>query len=311
VGAHNAARRAIDATQKCLTTGLKETDSVIQAAANPATGGDPTSVRVLFLIGGGVISGVVGWISSLINHYRDLKKRHLEDLRELVLEPLRTATLAPTLSPRFGIAFGPQTYDPEVGVSESPVTHGPRLLVVEPETTSSHLREKALLSDARKNHYIDLIASFEKFSQSVAKHSQHRRELFDRLAKEILTFSKLPPHPSGNFGEPYIMQLDLALIVYGRLMHFGESVLKIQPHEKGAYLTNGSQQLANGQPEQLEAIMRFMDDLRNGNRELASDLQLELTNLKQQQDALAEKFSYEIVSKRLPDGCDLVPFPLW
>ena len=284
---------------------------MIQVTANPPTGGDPTSIRVLFLIGGGVISGVVGWISSLINHYRDSKKRHLDDLKEHVLEPLRTATLAPTLSPRFGIDFGPQTYDPNVGVSESPVTHGPRLLVVEPETASSHLREKALLRDARKNHYVDLIASFEKFSQSVEKHSLHRRELFDRLANAILTFSALPAHPSGNFGEPYIMQLDLALVVYGRLMHFGESALKIQPHEKGAYLTNGSQQLANGQPEQLQDIVNYMDELRNSYRELASDLQLELTNLKQRQDALAEKFSFAIVAKRLPKGCDLIPFPLW
>ncbi|MFZ0884314.1 MAG: hypothetical protein WAN14_13030 [Candidatus Acidiferrales bacterium] len=76
-------------------------------------------------------------------------------------------------------------------------------------------------------------------------------------------------------------------------------------------MTNGSQQLANGQPKQLQDIVNFMDELRNSYRELASDLQLELTNLKQQQDGLAEKFSFAIVAKRLPKGCDLVPFPLW
>lgn len=274
-------------------------------------GGDPSPVRALWiLIGaviGAVVSGAVGWISSLYNHYRDSRKLHLEELKQHVLEPLRIAALAPTLLPAFDVAWGPQAYNTNVGVSEHPVTHGPVLQVLEPETTSGNVMEKALLQDARKNHYVHLISSFDNFSQSVAKHSRHRRELVEELAKNILLFSTLPAHPTNNNG-PYIMQLNLALVVYGRLMEFGEAALKIDQHPDGACLSNGGANWAKGQPGQMKDIMKFMDGSIEANRDRASQLRRELESLKQQQITLAEAFSLEIAAKGLPGRCNLVPF---
>lgn len=223
------------------------------------TCGDPSSLRALWiLIGaviGAVVSGLVGWVTSLYNHYRDSRKNHLEEVKRHVLEPLRTATLAPTLLPAFEVAWGRHTYNAKVGVSEYPVTHGPVLQTVGPEISSDHIVERALLADARRSHYKDLIVSWEKFSQSVAKHSQHRREMVEGLAKNILAFSALPEHPANNNG-PYIMQLNLALVVYGRLMEFGEVALKIDPHPDGACLSNGSANWAKGQTGQLKDLMK-------------------------------------------------------
>jgi hypothetical protein len=271
------------------------------------TDGDPWSIRVVWIFVGALISGLVGWASSLYNHYRDSRKHHLEELKQQVLEPLRTATLAPTLLAAFDVAWGPQAYNTNVRVSEYPVTHGLVLQVVEPETTSDHVVEKALLQDARKNHYVHLISSFDKFSQSVAKHSRHRRELVEELAKNILAFSGLPAHPTNNNG-PYIMQLNLALVVYGRLMEFGEAALKIDQHPDGACLSNGGANWAKGQPGQMKDIMKYMDGLIDANRERAAQLRSELAGLRQEQNTLADAFSYEIAAKRLPGACDLVPF---
>jgi hypothetical protein len=86
-------------------------------------GGDPSSVRALWIligavVGAVVVPGVVGWVSSLYNHYRDSRKLHLEELRQDVLEPSRSAALAPTLLPAFEVAWGPQAYNTNVGVSE-------------------------------------------------------------------------------------------------------------------------------------------------------------------------------------------------
>src|ERR1700677_1295541 len=181
---------------------MEEPRVMIQAAR------DPSSIRALWiLIGaviGAIISGLVGWVASLYNHYRDSRKNHLEELKRHVLEPLRTATLAPSLSPAFEVAWGRHTYNVNVGVAGYPVTHGPVLQAVGPEISSDHIVESALLTDARRSHYKELIVSWEKFSQSVAKHSHHRREMVERLAKDILAFSGLPENPAKN-NSPYVM----------------------------------------------------------------------------------------------------------
>jgi hypothetical protein len=270
--------------------------------------GDPWSLRVLYIFVGAVISGLVGWLSSLYNHYRDARKHHREELKQSVLEPLRAATLNTDLMPTFEINFGPQTYNPNAGVAEYPIRHGPVLVVHQPEITSDHIVEKALLEDARKNHYVDLIVAWEKFSQSVFRHSQFWHKLIEDMAREIHVSSRLPAHPSDNSGGPYVMHLQLAMVVYGRLMEFGEAALRIEQHPDAACLTNGGANWAKGLPEQMKAIMQKMDDLISANRDRVARLRRELAGLRTEQAALVSALSYEMASKRLPGICDLVPF---
>jgi len=269
---------------------------------------DPWWVRVFYIFIGALVSALVGWVSSLYNHYRDSRKHHLEELKQHVLEPLRAATATPALAPSFQIDFGPQRYNPNVGVSEYPVSHGPVLLVHEPEVTLDHVVEEALLQDARTNHYVHLISAWEKFKESVSRHARDRRELIDCLAADILTFSGLPAHPAKDHNGPYVMQLQLAMVIYGRLMEFGEAALRIEPHPDSACLTNGGANWAKGQMEQMKALMQKMDELLGANRNRAAELRRQFAALLQKQKTLVATFSYEIAAKRLPGGCDLVPF---
>jgi hypothetical protein len=273
-----------------------------------AASGDPWSVRVLYIFVGAVISGLVGWFSSLYNQYRDSRKHHLEELKQHVLEPLRSAMLNETLLPTVGVVFGLQTYNPNVSVSEYPMGHGPVLVTQEPEITLTRVVEKALLEDARQNHYVSLMSSWGGFSQAVAKHSQDRQALIEGLATEILTFSGLPAHPAKDHNGPYIMQLDLAMFIYSRLLEFGEAALKIEQHPDGACLTNGGANWAKGRPDQMKAVMQKMDELISANRARATELRSEFAGLVQEQKTLVARFSYEISAKRLPGRCDLVPF---
>jgi hypothetical protein len=269
---------------------------------------DPWWVRVFYILIGALISALVGWVSSLYNHYRDSRKHHSQELKQHVLEPLRAATATPALTPNFEISFGPQTYNPNVGVSEYPVSHGPVLLVHEPEIILHRVTETALLQDARKNHYMRLIARWEKFVESVSDHSRHRRELLESLAQDILTSSGLPAHPAKDHNGPYVMQLQLAMVAYGRLMKFGETALKVEQHPDGACLTTGGGNCAKGQPVQVKALLQKMDDLIVVNRDRAAQFVRELAVLTQEQSALVAAFSYEIAARRLPGRCDLVPF---
>jgi len=45
------------------------------------TSSDPWSVRLLLIFVGAIISAVVGWLSSQVNHYRDSRKHHLEEIK--------------------------------------------------------------------------------------------------------------------------------------------------------------------------------------------------------------------------------------
>lgn len=269
---------------------------------------DPWWVRVFYIFIGALVSALVGWVSSLYNHYRDSRKHHLEELKQHVLEPLRAAMTTPALAPTFEISFGPQTYDPNVGVSEHPVSHGPVLVVHEPEITLHRVTETALLQDARKNHYVRLIARWDKFIESVSHHSRRHRELLEGLAQDILTSSGLPAHPVYDSNAPCILQFQLAMVVYGRLMKFGEATVEVVENPNDASLICGSFTWAKGQPAQIKAVRQKMDDLRIANRERATQLERELTALTQEQSALAAAFSLEIAARRLPGRCDLVPF---
>lgn len=273
------------------------------------TSGDPWSVRVLYIFVGAVISGLVGWISSLYNHYRDSRKHHLEELKQHILEPLRLATLDSAVLPSFQVGFGLQKYNPDAKVSEHPATHGPVLLTQEPETGLDRIGENALLQDARQNHYVSLVASYEKFGRFVARHSQSRRQLIEDLATEILRFSGLPAHPAGDHRGPYVMQLQLAMFVYGRLMEFGEAALTIeQDQDLTCLVGEGLAKWATGRPDQIRALTKKIGDLVDANRHRASELRSELSSLLKEQNALAATLSYEIAAKRLPGRCDLVPF---
>jgi hypothetical protein len=270
--------------------------------------GDPWSVRVLYIFVGAVISGLVGWLSSLYNHYRDSRKHHLEELKQHVLEPLRSAMLNATLLPTLEVVFGIQTYNPNAGVSEYPMGHGPVLAAQESEVTLDRVVEEALLEDARQNHYVSLMSSWGKFSQAVAQHSRDRQAWIEGLAKEILAFSGLPAHPAKDHNGPYVMQIQLAMVIYGRLMEFGEATLKIEQHPDSACLTNGGANWAKGRPEQMKALMHKMDELISANRDRTTELRSEFASLLQERNTLVGRFSYEISAKKLPGRCDLVPF---
>jgi hypothetical protein len=188
------------------------------------------------------------------------------------------------------------------------MSHGPVLVAQEPEVTLDRVVEKALLQDAHQNHYVSLIAAWEKFSTAVSQHSQRRRDLIGALAADILAFSGLPAHPAKDHNGPYVMQIQLAMVIYGRLMGFGQAAVKIQQHPDGACLTDGGANWAKGRPEQMKALMQRMDELISTNRDRAAELRLESVSLVQEQNTLAARFSYEISAKRLPGKCDLVPF---
>jgi hypothetical protein len=267
-------------------------------------------IRVAYILIGALISALIGWFSSLYNHYRDSRKHHLGELKRHVLDPLRAATLVPTLRPTFEVIWGPQTYNPNVGVSEYPVTHGPVLRMREPEITVDRDVEPSLLEDARGNHYPSLIPRWERFIAAVSKHSRDHREFVERLAEDILTSSGLPAHPSKERNGPYIMQLELALVVYGRLMKYGQAMLEVEDHpHEASYLTcSNTARWAKGQPAQIRGIVQRMDSLISTNRDRAAQLERELAALAHEQSTLVALLSYEIAARKLPGRCRLVPF---
>jgi len=272
---------------------------------------DPWSIRVFYIFLGAVISAIVGWFSSQVNHYRDSRKHHLEQIKKQVLEPLKASLQAANLKPIIAASWQLHTYNPDASASEIPVAAGPVLVVDAPHVGLGLSFDEALLEDARTRHYADLIGSIENFRDTLLRHVERREHWVEELAKTILAASGLDAHPAPTPNGPYVMQRNLAVFVYDRLMQVGQTALSVTIEPTHALLTDGGQALAKGTPDEIRRLPQLLDSLIKSNKERASQFEEELKQLYAARSALSHRLSYEIAANRLPKSCDLVPFFQW
>ncbi len=233
---------------------------------------------------------------------------HRVELNEKVLEPLRRLLESSYGEPRFSAEVSPdQHYDPGAPAWKSPISAGAYLQAPDPGENADGALDIALLEDAKKNHYRDLMASWESFRISWTAHKNRRQEWIENMAGLILSESRLPPHPTGT-NAPYVMHLALAMFVYERFMRRGGSQLNVRSegHPKLSSLTGDARNYATGTNEQMNKLLDMIEILIESEGKLLPNLQDELVGLETQRQTLVREFSMAISTKTLPERCPIV-----
>jgi len=279
-------------------------------------------VRLLVYIGG-VASAVVGsWVSSKIHVYHENRKAHLEDIKEKVLMPLRSGLehFKPFVFCQKAIVsveHGPREYHEKARVSEYPTEEGPLLVAAFPGTRVFGLAEPALLQDATKNHFRNLMAKVDDFVKLWARHAGECHVWVARIANEILEKSGLAAFPNraeGPEGTTYVMQYRLAAFLYERLFRISSSLVQQEEHEsypdENSYSTLkvGSITVARGHKDRLTSLVKELDRLLESENSTAERLRSQNGRLQEIFTEISQALDLAVASRRLRKRCDLVTF---
>lgn len=262
----------------------------------------------------GVISTVIGaFVASKIHVYHEARSPHRDEIKKQVLQPMLDAlqqVYAPLSRHETAVAqltFGVKTVDHSVRAEEPATTHGNYLVAKNPYSVAG-LMNQALLLDSVSTHHRRLMRSWIEFCD---KWDKYRIELLDwikSLEKQISERTALPITPTVVNG-PYAMHLHLAVFIYERLFEIGGKSLNTGNMGGARYsLFDGAANLATGTNEEIEGLLRLVNELLNSNREIAEILRHKLGRLELRIGELIRQVSVAIAAKKLRGRCDFVPF---
>lgn len=276
-------------------------------------------------IGAGVAAGatvvtgtfVRNWITNKMHDYEDRKKAHLEELKEKVLSPIREG-----LSHNFGAVVSRQApllavqgatveFHERAKVTEEPAEGGEVLVAPFPTHKVFGSIRSALLEDARKNHFPELMSKIDDFLSRWGAYLGLWHVWASGISREILRHSGLdafPPKPVPSTFRFYVMHLRLALFVYNRLAGFVTPGLAVQ-EQGGVWALSGmNYTLALGSREQMDALIVLLDKLLETERLRTAELRNKAAAFQEEFGNICGELDYAIASRRPRGRCDLVTF---
>jgi len=278
---------------------------------------DPLSadraVRLLIYVAG-IASTLVGsWFASKIHVYQENKKQHQEELKQKILIPIRSAlddsyfSLVSHTSEVVSTPWARRSNLPDANVTEQPEVYGTILQVGDPRSRIEANLDEALLLDAGKTHYRELIAGWEEFRDGWTKHSHNCEAWVSKMAGLILEQSGLAAAQAPS-GEPYVLHRELAAFVYRRMFQISTGALTLEDRGGQTWLMGrggGIGFFATGNGKEL---LGLVEDLLKSELRQAQELRQEADGLRADLKSLHQKLSLAIAEKKLRRHCAIVPF---
>lgn len=275
--------------------------------------------RLLAFIGG-VASTVVGsWISSKFRVYHDNRKAHLDDLKQRVLVPLRDGLeqhFRPLVFHQtlvvFVLAGATTQFHEKAKATEDPTEQGDVLVAAFPSAKVFSLLDSALLQDASKSHFRKHMSQVDTFMRRWTAHAGECHRWALKTAEQILTRSGLlafpPPCTTGPGSRPYVMHYRLAVFVYKRLFRIPTQALRTDQPDSYWTLNGEDSTLALGSKEQIDALVKALDNLLESEEATARTLRAQAGELQRSFQELTPELDHAVASRRLRGKCDLVTF---
>lgn len=259
---------------------------------------------------GGVVSTVVGsWVASKIHVYHDNKKLHHNDLKQRVLIPLRTGLLeayrplAALERPAISCDWGRLSLKESPKMTEDQEEMGPVLKAADPNANVASALDEALLADAWKYHYEELVAKWQALATGWGEHVEACERWVARMGDQILQASGLPPHPSSG---PYVMHLQLGVTVYQRLFGLKTDPVRKAVMSQWSSLTNGLATAAAGNDHQMDKLLEILDNIQEGERDTAGRLMAGSKRLAGEINSLSSELGLAIAERKLRGRCKMV-----
>ena len=274
-------------------------------------------VRLLVWIGGVTATAAGAWVTSKIRVYHDHKNAHHDDLKKKALEPLRSGLkehfgpLVSNLVAVLQVAHAAWEFNPKAKVTQDPIEEGPVLVAAFPSAKVFGPVDDVLLEDARKNHHREAIGQADKLVSSWAAHASDYHRWAMRVANEILTTSGLPAFPNRErVLRPYVMQFQLAVFVYKRLVQQPTPAIEIGGAD--AYglciMKAGDYSVAVGTGAQMKTLAELLDKLIAREKPQMSKFRETAAVLHVDYNRVIRGLDFAIASRRLRKRCDLVTF---
>ncbi len=272
-------------------------------------------VQLLVWIGG-VASTVAGaWVTSKIRVYHDARKAHHEDLKLQVLSPIREELadiFGPSVTgqaPLLSVEWARVEFDEHAKASEEPSFEGEVLVAPFPTAKVFGQIHSALLEDAQKNHFAELMKRVDAFLLRWSQHLGLWHAWCADVSRRILAASGLESYPSRTPTQSYVMDRRLALFVYYRLAGFATSRMTIQPQGATTFTLAGmDRHMALGSREQVDALLAFVDKLLETERSRTTELRSKGAGFQEEFGKICSALDYAIASRRPRGRCDLVTF---
>jgi hypothetical protein len=276
---------------------------------------------VYLLLGwvGGIVATVIGsWISSKIKIYQDERKSHRDELKQHVLIPLRDGLeqhfrpLVFNLKPVVTVTMGATThFDAKAKATDEQIQQGDVLLSPFPASTVFDSLDAVLLEDAKKNHFPEQLAEFDKFTKRWIAHASECHAWVSKISQKILASSDLPAFPPKYEGagfRPYVTHFRLAVFIYKRLFEQQAPALRVEQMDPYWTVNGEGCTAALGSKEQMDALVALIDKLRETEEATARRLLGKAGELQRQFQELLPRLEYTIAARRLHNRCDLVTF---
>lgn len=248
---------------------------------------------------------------------------HLEDLRKQVLEPMLdylNRQMLPVLDRQCGNvilvrAVLPRTSGGFMGEpTEFTETFGLGTAVeppIDPVTYAetqwlTPIRDGALYSDARDNHYQSLIRSWDGLSTKFDGYNQACLDYTAHLRSEILKGTSLPEHDLGRTQSQWVWAIALAIIIFYRHLGLQRLQLKAQTNSSPCFLLDdGSHYFAQGSPDDITRCVRTLEALYE-KKERIAELDEYAHVVKSEALVLMGQIESLLVTRRLHGKCPFV-----
>jgi hypothetical protein len=267
-------------------------------------------VRFLLYLAG-ILSTVVGsWVASKIHAYHDNRRMHHDDLKQKVVVPLlqglrsRYAPLVSHACDMVRIQHGQLRQNVDAKVTEDAQVYGSSIQAIDPAAAVEGTLDMGLLEDARQNHYKKLIEDWETFRTGWTEYARKCEEWVVAMATRILHDSGLPSLrlPQGG---PYVMEYSLAIFLYLRLFSRPSSTLR-KVKEGEAWVLYSVGQVASGDEEQIDELVRLLDSLVETEQAVVKGLLNQSRSFQERLRALSRKLSLASVERSLRGRCSMV-----
>jgi len=270
-----------------------------------------TFVRFLLYLAG-ILSTVVGsWVASKIHAYHDNRRLHHDDLKQKVLVPLLDGIqshYAPLLSHTHDVVqvqHGQLRRNEHAKVTEDAEAYGPRIQSIDPASTVEAAVNTALLEDARRNHYRNLVEDWEVFRAGWTEYARKCEEWVIAMAARILNDSGLPSHPAPQ--GPYVMESNLAVFLYLRLLGRPSSTLR-KDRQGERYFLVGVGTQALGSEVQIDGLLSLLNSLMETQQGTARSLLNQSRLLEDGLRRLLQKLSLAAAERSFRGRCRVVRF---
>lgn len=255
----------------------------------------------------GAASAVAGsWIASKFHVYDKARGEHHEEIKQAILEPIRGLLRDGYSFANVSIGWGQRSRDAQ----NDPNAHGPLVCLVDPSRTCDAF-DTALLYDTKTRHYIDLFASWERFKTSWNNHLADRSEWLELMSRQILAHTDLPELTSAIGQFPFVNSLQLAHLIYRRIVESSADTLKIVLDQPYALLVDNdmrAQKYGQGKQDQLQSVRDRVISMLVSERGRAERLTADLAVLQRDKRVLEMRFSDALMAKMLPKRCPAVSF---